>query len=155
MFIFRQLINKSFCTSTIKISKKIGFIGDGNMAKALCKSIARRGLINYSQVYVSSPYIKNLDTWKDLGANTTTDNTEVAQKSDIVFLAVKPHMLNEILDKIINDTKTKPISNKLFVSILAGIKLKELEEVKINFEATKMTRFNFLEDTHFSRLPCN
>lgn len=29
-----------------KISEKIGFIGDGNMAKAICKAIERKGLQN-------------------------------------------------------------------------------------------------------------
>ncbi|EEZ98116.1 uncharacterized protein LOC663628 [Tribolium castaneum] len=135
------LSGKTFSTTaTIKIKKKIGFIGDGNMAKALCKSIERRGLINYSQVYVSSPYIKNLNVWKELGANTTTDNTEVAQKSDIVFLAVKPHMLGEILDKIIKDATASPISNKLFVSILAGITLRELEEKTKVFQGSRVIR---------------
>ncbi|XP_044257973.1 pyrroline-5-carboxylate reductase-like [Tribolium madens] len=139
---FKNALNsKTFCTTTtIKIKKKIGFIGDGNMAKALCKSIERRGLINYSQVYVSSPYIKNLNVWKELGANITTDNTEVAQKSDIVFLAVKPHMLSEILDKIIKDATASPISNKLFVSILAGITLRELEEKTKVFQGSRVIR---------------
>jgi hypothetical protein len=126
----RALNEKTFCTiAPIKIKQKIGFIGDGNMSKALCNSIENKGLINYSQVYVSSPYVKNLDVWKQLGANVTTNNNEVAQKSDIIFLAVKPHMLNVVLDKLIQDSKINTISNKLFVSILAGITLKELEEV--------------------------
>jgi pyrroline-5-carboxylate reductase len=137
----RALNEKTFCTiAPIKIKQKIGFIGDGNMSKALCNSIENKGLINYSQVYVSSPYVKNLDVWKQLGANVTTNNNEVAQKSDVIFLAVKPHMLNVVLDKLIQDSKINTISNKLFVSILAGITLKELEEKMQNFQGSRVIR---------------
>lgn len=85
------------------------------------------GLIDYSQVYVSSPYIKNLDSWKELGANVTIDNAIVAKESDIIFLAVKPHILTEAIKQIV-DTKQE-IKDKLFVSILAGITIKDLELV--------------------------
>ncbi|KAJ3667127.1 hypothetical protein Zmor_002533 [Zophobas morio] len=107
------------------------------MSKALCRSIQQKGLIDYSQVFVSSPYIQNLTVWKDAGANITTNNSEVAEKADIIFLAVKPHLLNEILDKIIQDSKNRPIKNKLFLSILAGIKLNELEE---HFSGSRVVR---------------
>lgn len=140
----RQFSSKA----SLKIKKKLGFIGDGNMAKALCRSIEKTGLIDYSQVYVSSPYINNLDVWKVLGANTTTNNTEVAKNSDVIFLAVKPHLLNEVLDKLIKDSKTTPISNKLFVSILAGISLEDLEKVSIDFLANYTNNKNKITENY-------
>lgn len=36
-------ILKFYSTSTLKITQKVGFIGDGNMAKAICRSIKRKG----------------------------------------------------------------------------------------------------------------
>lgn len=90
------------------------------------------GLIQYSQVYVSSPYIKNLNTWKELGANVSTDNSVVAKEADIIFLAVKPHILQEAVEQIKASPLATKIKNKLFVSILAGITIKDLEEVKKN-----------------------
>lgn len=83
-----------------------------------------------SQVHVSSPYVKNLDAWKAWNVNVTTDNSKVVQESDVVFLAVKPHLLDEVIDTL-SDSK-KAIRKKLFVSILAGIPLKRLESVSIN-----------------------
>lgn len=89
------------------------------------------GLINYSQVYVSSPYIKNLDAWKEMGANVFTDNSIVAKEADVIFLAVKPHILTEALKQIFSSEHAKDVKNKLFISILAGVTTSDLEEVSM------------------------
>lgn len=124
---------RSYCNSSVttKINKKVGFIGDGNMAKAICKAIETKGLISYSQVYVSSPYPKYLADWQRRGANVFTDNAEVATKADIIFLAVKPVVFPQVMDALLKSEKVPLIKNKLFVSILAGIKIKNLEEASV------------------------
>lgn len=88
-------------------------------------------MINYSQVYVSSPYIKNLNAWKEMGANVFTDNSIVAKEADIIFLAVKPHVLGEALNQILSSENAKDVKNKLFISILAGLTTSDLEKVSI------------------------
>lgn len=93
------------------------------------KIIIILGLIEYSQVYVASPYPKNLDAWKSLGANVSTDNSVVAKEAEIVFLAVKPHILKGALDAMATSPLASQITNKLFVSILAGITTTDLEKV--------------------------
>lgn len=100
------------------------------MAKAICKAIETKGLISYSQVYVSSPYPKYLADWKRRGANVFTDNAEVAVNADIIFLAVKPVIFPTVMDTLLKSEKCSMIKNKLFVSILAGIKIQDLERVK-------------------------
>ncbi|CAH0553772.1 unnamed protein product [Brassicogethes aeneus] len=140
-FYFSKLCShksRNFCSQ--KISQKIGFIGDGNMAKAICKSIKNKGLIEYSQTYVSSPYIKNLDMWKEWGSNVTTDNALVANESDIVLLAVKPHILTEALKEIADSPLKSKIKNKLFMSILAGTTVKDLEKMLSIFEGSRVVR---------------
>lgn len=128
--IFRFNSNTS---AVSKLNKKIGFIGDGNMAKAICKAIETKGLISYSQVYVSSPYPKYLADWKRRGANIYTDNAEVATQADVIFLAVKPVIYPQVMDALLKSEKVSSIKNKLFVSILAGIKIKNLEEASALF----------------------
>ena len=56
----------------------------------------------------------------------------VVENSDIIFIAVKPHLLDPALEDI-KKTLTKNISNKLFVSILAGTTIEILEEVSCLF----------------------
>lgn len=110
------------------------------MAKAICRSIKRKGLIDYSQVYVASPYPKNLNAWKELGANVSTDNSIVAKESDVIFLAVKPHILKGALQEILKSNLSSQISNKLFVSILAGITISDLEEMLFKFKDSRVVR---------------
>ncbi|XP_019769384.1 pyrroline-5-carboxylate reductase [Dendroctonus ponderosae] len=133
-------LQKHVYSYSTQSSYKIGFIGDGAMAKAICRSIHRKGLIDYSNVYVASPYPKNLDSWKQLGANVSTDNAVVAQEANIVFLAVKPHILKEALISISKNALADQIRNKLFISILAGITIHQLEEMLSKFEGSRVIR---------------
>lgn len=81
---------------------------------------------------VSSPYVKNLDIWKDWGATVTINNNDVAVGADTIVLAVKPHILKKALSTLDSSNSSK-IKNKLFISILAGFKLEMLENVSIVF----------------------
>ncbi|MCK5283318.1 MAG: pyrroline-5-carboxylate reductase [Nanoarchaeota archaeon] len=100
---------------------KIGFIGSGNMAQALIKAILDKGI---SKDIISSDVDeKKLDDIKNrLKINTTKDNKEVVEKSDIIFIAVKPGDIGRILDEI-----KISIDNKIIVSIAAGIKISYIE----------------------------
>ncbi|XP_018327559.1 pyrroline-5-carboxylate reductase-like [Agrilus planipennis] len=122
-----------------KLSHKIGFIGDGNMAKAICNSMVKKGVVQYSQIYVSSPYKKNLHVWETWKTNVSLDNGDVAEKAEIIFIAVKPHMLQEVMDLLITKRKDQ-IKNKLFVSVLAGVTISSLEKFISNFEKCRVIR---------------
>ncbi|XP_050308554.1 uncharacterized protein LOC126744967 isoform X2 [Anthonomus grandis grandis] len=131
----------NYCTHVPKkFTQKIGFIGDGAMAKAICRSIKRKGLIDYSQVFVASPYPKNLDSWKELGTNVSTSNALVAKESDVVFLAVKPHILKDAVAEMASSALLDQIKDKLFVSILAGITTGDLEGLLSMFENSRVIR---------------
>jgi len=99
---------------------KIGFIGAGNMAFALAKAIKNAKLAK--SIIASDINEERLDfVKKELKIDITKDNNEVIKKSDIIFLAVKPQVIDFVLDEI-KDT------DKLVISIAAGVKLKKLED---------------------------
>lgn len=79
---------------------------------------------------MSGPNLDNLEKWRELGATTTDINGEVVSKCDIIFICVKPHMLitcaTQIENYIASNVKEK---DKIFVSVLAGISLDQLETV--------------------------
>jgi pyrroline-5-carboxylate reductase len=52
----------------------------------------------------------------------------VVEHSDIVFIAVKPQILDSAVDNM-KATLCQPVPAKLFVSILAGTTLEVLEKV--------------------------
>ena len=62
---------------------------------------------------------------QDLGVNVTLSNTEVVEKSDLIVLAVKPNVVQPVLQEVA-ETVSK---EKLLVSIAAGIPLKSIEQV--------------------------
>ncbi|XP_018394645.1 PREDICTED: pyrroline-5-carboxylate reductase 1, mitochondrial-like, partial [Cyphomyrmex costatus] len=107
-------------------STKVGFIGGGNMASAIGAGLIRKGILNSDNVWVSSLTERTHEFWKDLGAHPTLKNNEVVNNCDIVFLTVKPHMLDDALKTIVGKEESKKFENKLFISVLAGVTLKVL-----------------------------
>lgn len=98
----------------------IGFIGGGNMAEALIKGIAN----SEDRVIVSEPREERRQFLADTyGVTATASNCEVAEKADIIILAVKPQNMAAVLDEI-TDTVS---ASKTVVSIAAGITLSFLQ----------------------------
>ena len=106
---------------------KLGFIGCGNMAKAMIKGIISSEILKPEDIIASAPREEKINKInKELNINTTTDNREVAKKSDILVLAVKPYyydlVIKEIRDLIGKET--------IIVTIAAG---QTLERVELSF----------------------
>ncbi|KAI9576985.1 hypothetical protein GQX74_014352 [Glossina fuscipes] len=112
----------------VMLDEKVGFIGGGNMAFAIGSGLINRGIIKTSQVLVSGPTLENLQRWRDLGVATITDNNHVVDEMDIIFICVKPHILNPCAEDLKKNHRAKSKDmNKVFVSVLAGVNLKDLE----------------------------
>lgn len=95
----------------------IGFIGLGNMASAIIGGILKKGVAEQSAIWGSDKNEKALNAAKEkFGMHVTLDNREVARNADILFLAVKPGFLGEVIDQI-KDVVTEEM---LIVSIAAG-----------------------------------
>ena len=60
--------------------------------------------------------------------NVTTDNRHVVQHSDVIVLAVKPHVVPLVLEEVNQDITRK----KLVVSVAAGVTLQRLQKVSID-----------------------
>jgi len=102
---------------------KIGFIGGGNMGSAMMGGIIRGGLAESANVMVSDKYQPSLDKLSaELGIKTTTDNRAVVDFADVLFLAIKPQMLETVTSEI----KDMSFDGKVIVSIVAGQSLERL-----------------------------
>ena len=100
--------------------ENIGFIGTGNMATALIRSMKENNMITSSDKNEE----KLQKARKELGIKTTRNNNEVAKSSEIIFLCAKPEDIKEILQEIKPD-----LENKIIVSIAAGIKIRFIENI--------------------------
>lgn len=102
---------------------RIGFIGAGNMASALLGGILRGGMINPEDASISDKDSKKLKVWEEQGVGVTADNTRIEEESDVIFFAVKPNMIRDVL------LQMKGYSSKIYVSIAAGVTLSFLEGI--------------------------
>lgn len=128
------------CDKSIKFLQKFGFIGGGNISKAICEGMVRKKLISFSQVYVSSATAASLQYWKDKGAFTTTINGEIADEADVIFLAVKPHILAEAVAQLLQTYTPAKATNKLFISVLAGTTLAAIEHILQEVNGARVMR---------------
>lgn len=102
----------------------IGFIGAGKMATALAGGFVKAGLIKPSQIVASDPALPTREAFaKTTGARALSSNLEVVRGAEVLFLAVKPAHVAEVL------TEASPAftSRHLLVSIAAGVTLKQME----------------------------
>lgn len=99
------------------MGKIVGFIGSGNMGKAIIGGILRAGLYEPSQIIASARTDETAERMaKEFGIRTTTDNVQVSEVSDILFLAVKPNVFAQVIPQVRDHCKT----DQVVVSIAAG-----------------------------------
>lgn len=83
------------------MKKTIGFVGCGNMAKAIIGGVVGSGLVSADQVMASNRSMPALTAAAaDYGIEVTQDNCKVAAECRIVVLAVKPQMYEGVLQEI-------------------------------------------------------
>jgi pyrroline-5-carboxylate reductase len=105
-------------------NKCIGFVGGGAMAEALIRGLLKASHVAPSQIIVSDVVGERLVYLKDtFGIGISADSQEVASKSDILFLTVKPQVMNDVLDIV------APVVSKstVIISIAAGITIGVLQ----------------------------
>jgi len=104
-------------------TKKISFIGAGNMSKAIISGLVDKGYTP-SNIMASNPSAGKLITLKDkFDILTTHNNQEAIDFADVIILSVKPQLMQAVCSKF---TLSNP--NALFVSIAAGIRIKRLAD---------------------------
>lgn len=108
------------------MAKTVGFIGSGNMGRAIMGGMIAAGLYAPSQILASAKTketVKKIE--KELGIVATTDNAMVAKKADILFLAVKPGVFATVIPEIRDCCK----EGQIVVSIAAGQTLTSITEL--------------------------
>lgn len=107
------------------MNKIVGFVGCGNMGKAMIGGVVDSKLVPPKSIIVSDGYKGSLDFVSDkYGVQVTMDNKGLAKKSDIIILSVKPNIYHLIIDEIKDIVK----EDVIIVVIAAGKSIKEMEE---------------------------
>jgi len=103
---------------------KIGFIGGGNMARALIGGLLTSGK-SVEEIMVAEPVAAAAQALiNDFGVQVSRDNTEVAQQVDCLVLAVKPQVVKGVVSDLAAVVQSR---QPLVVSIVAGIPIGSLD----------------------------
>ena len=103
---------------------KIGFIGSGQITKAVIEGIISSKL-NITKIYISK---RNKKVSRNLKAKSKriiilNDNQDIIDKSSWIFLAVTPDVGNKILYKL------KFYKNKMIISFISTINMTQLKKI--------------------------
>ena len=104
---------------------KVGFIGCGNMAKAIIGGLINNAGITPKEIIAADASDAAIKKASDnIGIDTTLNNKEVASNSDVLFLSVKP----QFYETVIAEIKDTISSNQIVVTIAPGKTLAWLAE---------------------------
>ena len=77
---------------------KLGFIGLGNMGRAICTGLVRSGAIPASEICGYAPTRPRLEVYcTEIGITPMDSARDVAEACDVIVVAVKPYMMAGVL----------------------------------------------------------
>ncbi|MDO4522029.1 MAG: pyrroline-5-carboxylate reductase [Eubacteriales bacterium] len=104
---------------------RIGFIGCGNMATAMIRGILDSKIAEREELIASAKSEKTKEKIREeLQIHLAENNRQTAQRSDVLFLAVKPMFYEEVAREI----KTALHEGQIIVTIAPGKTLAWMEE---------------------------
>lgn len=99
---------------------KYGFLGCGNMGGAIARALSKKT----KNIAVSDRSGKAKQLAQELGV-AYSDNASIASSCDRIFLAVKPHMMKDLLLPL-RDTLIQ--RRPLLITMAAGLEIRQIEE---------------------------
>ncbi len=108
------------------MNKKIGFIGCGKMASAIIGGVIASNYLSKENIIAAEiSEEKASEKSKELGIKVITDNNELVNSVDVVFIATTPNFVEGVL----NGIKSSVTKDKLVVSIAAGVTTRFIESI--------------------------
>ena len=108
------------------MNKKIGFIGCGKMASAIIGGVIASNYLPKENIMAAEiNEEKAAEKSKDLGIKVITDNNELVNSVDVVFVATTPNFVEGVL----NGIKSSVTKDKLVVSIAVGVTTRFIESI--------------------------
>jgi pyrroline-5-carboxylate reductase len=106
---------------------KIAIIGAGNMGGAIARGLAKGEIIQSQDIYVSDASDHQLKALKLACPDITvsTSNVEYIKNADIIVLAVKPWLVEQIAAEI---EKKIDYKSQIIVSVAAGVDFSKLAD---------------------------
>lgn len=105
-------------------TSRIGLLGAGNMAGALIRGLLASKTVAVDQVRASDVRRERLDELANTyGIGTSAENRALVEWADVVVLAVKP----QVIDRVLDDIRPVLKPDTLVISIAAGVPIRSIE----------------------------
>ncbi|MEE1315208.1 MAG: pyrroline-5-carboxylate reductase [Faecalimonas sp.] len=106
-------------------TKKLGFIGCGNMASAIMGGILKQGLMEASDIIGADVFAPSREKVKaELGIVIAENNKEVVEQAEVFVLSVKPQFYAEVIAEIKDSVR----DGQVIITLAPGKTLAWLEE---------------------------
>jgi pyrroline-5-carboxylate reductase len=106
--------------------RKISFIGAGNMTKSIIEGLVANGY-DANSIMASNPSSAKLEHLQStLSIRTSQDNVQAIDFAQVVVLAVKPQLMQQVCEDFLNHVN---LTGKLVISIAAGITAQRFSEM--------------------------
>ena len=98
------------------------------MGGAIARGLCQGSFVQAENIHIADPNVNNLGAMQalNLGIKTFSDNKEAMKNANIVLLAVKPWLIEEISKEI---APLFDAQNQILISIAAGVSLNKLQEL--------------------------
>ena len=102
----------------------VALVGAGQMAEAVIGGLLANDLVKRENVRASGPRSERMEKLRaEYGIRVSTSNLEAIDGADVILLAIKPQMSQQVLAEL----KGKVNENALVISIAAGLKIATME----------------------------
>ena len=103
---------------------KIGFIGMGNMASAIAKGFVASSFLPGASICCYDVVQNQMEKMTGFGLTSMDNANEVVKQSELIFIRVKPQVVETVVAGIKADLKNKPV-----VSIVLGYDFDKYEKM--------------------------
>jgi pyrroline-5-carboxylate reductase len=104
---------------------RLGFIGAGKLAGSVIRGLVRAKFCPPGTIIASEPNTQTrVALEKETKIVVTAENAEAAEKSDLVFLGVKPAIVLTVLRELATQLQNKPV-----ISLAGGVRIASMEKV--------------------------
>jgi pyrroline-5-carboxylate reductase len=104
---------------------RLGFLGAGKLAGSVIRGLVRSNFCKAGEIIAGEPNEQARKSLQEtVGIHVTADNAEVADRSEILLIGVKPSVVLPALRNV-----SAAATNKLVISLAAGVRLGAMEAV--------------------------
>ena len=130
---FRVIIHKNRQGGSLDMINTIGMIGTGNMGSAILRGIVDASYVKASQIIAFDASSRRMNELEEdiPGIQLARACLEVAEKADLIILAVKPIYVKDVIGEI-----HSALNGKAVLSIAAGWTVNMLENALYGTSAT-------------------